>query len=569
MKVKFGLRIKFLLIFLVFTLALSGATAYIVRNSYEDVIIDKYYEHASSIAKLTAAWMDGERIRTYAETGEQTEQYLADLETINTIKAQTGVYYLYVMYPLNDEEGIYIFDAALTEEQKKEIDSYESSLGEEVYFGDDFNSALEVMASAQISSHLDITTTLQGEVEQTLASAYAPVLGEDGKPVAFVGVDVNMTDVETYVREASFELILAITCVMVLCFLALLIMVQISVFKPVKNLTKAAENLSEGRYGATVPVRGRDEISEITRVFNRMSENIRGHVEDINRLNEAYHKYVPSRFFEWLKKEQVTEVKLADQRQQELMVQIFNVNGFDERIRKMNSKEMFVYINQVLQYTVPEVTAAEGMIETFHEGGFTALYRKNSVKALDAAVSICQSLNYAGREREDGQRTEFSIGLAYGSVMLGVVGHDARMSAISISHQTELAGFLQQLGAKYYAHILMTGSAAAQVEDFGQVYHSRMIGYLYNSYTRQLEKIYDVYDGDSEEDMRRKDMTKAVFEKGVSLYCARKFYEARSAFVEVLRQFRKDAAAREYLFRCNQYYQREDADEIDIYIEKF
>ena len=84
-----------------------------------------------------------------------------------------------------------------------------------------------------------------------------------------------------------------------------------------------------------------------------------------------------------------------------------------------------------------------------------------------------------------------------------------------------------------------------------------------------MEKIYDVYDGDNEEDRRRKDMTRQMFEKGVSLFCARKFYEARNAFVEVLKQFRRDAAAREYLYLCNQYYQRDDAGEIDIYIERF
>ena len=59
------------------------------------------------------------------------------------------------------------------------------------------------------------------------------------------------------------------------------------------------------------------------------------------------------------------------------------------------------------------------------------------------------------------------------------------------------------------------------------------------------------------------------FERGVNLFCARKFYEARTAFIDVLKQFRRDAAAREYLFLCNQYYQRDDQDQIDICIERF
>ena len=228
----------------------------------------------------------------------------------------------------------------------------------------------------------------------------------------------------------------------------------------------------------------------------------------------------------------------------------------------MNSEEMFAFINGTLQRVIPEVVQEQGMVETFHEGGFTALYEKDCESALNTAVNICQKL----------QRTEklqFSIGIAYGAIMLGIVGHDSRMSAISISQQTETAQFLQKLAPKYGAHILVTGTAVAQIYDFSELYHARVLGYVSNSFTGQIEKIYDIYDGDEEEIRQQKDLTKMLFEEGINLYCARKFYEARNAFIEVLKQFRRDAAAREYLFLCNQYYQMENLQEIDICIERF
>ncbi|MCD8038034.1 MAG: HAMP domain-containing protein [Lachnospiraceae bacterium] len=571
MKVRFGLRSKFLVIFLLLALVLSSAIAYVTRISYESTIIEKYYDHAISIVKLAASVMDGDRIQNYARTLEMTEEYQADLDRLNNIKQETEVYYLYVMYPLSEEEGIYIFDASLTQEQIALVGEGEATLGDLVNFGDNFPSAMEVLKSGEPSNQLDITTTMQGENNQTLASAYAPIFNSDNQVVAFAGVDVNMTDVDTYVQDASYQVITTIVCITVLGFLVLLLIVQISILRPMKKLTKAAENLADGKYGTPIAVRGRDEISEITRVFNRMSVNIKGHMDEMNELNEAYHKYVPSRFFEFLQKESVISEKLGSQKQKELTVLNFDLIDFEYRFRRMSSREMFAFINQILQQAIPQVTETDGMVETFQGTGFTALYSNSCEEALSAAVSICQKLNEGNRNQKFGAdvQVEFGIGIAYGSVMLGIVGHESRMSAISISRQTEIAAFLRKLASRYCSHILITGTAAARIADFFSLYHVRVIGYIRNTFTGHMEKIYDVYDGDEEEYKRLKDLTKDIFEEGVSLYCARKFYEARIAFVKVLKQFRKDAAAREYLFLCNQYYQEENPQEIDICIEQF
>ena len=81
--------------------------------------------------------------------------------------------------------------------------------------------------------------------------------------------------------------------------------------------------------------------------------------------------------------------------------------------------------------------------------------------------------------------------------------------------------------------------------------------------------LFRSYDGDSEEEFYYKDLTKELFEKGVGLFVARKFYEARLVFVEVLKQHRKDKAAKEYLYRCDRYYKMADEEEKETVIEKF
>lgn len=571
MKVRFGLRIKFFVLFFTFMAVLTSAILYVTKNSYEETIIDKYYNYAVSIAKLSASVVDGEHIKEYVANGADSESYEQELARLNNIKEETEVYYLYVMYPYTPENGIYIFDAALSEQQRQLVGASSASLGDEVFFGENFPSAIEVLKTGKPSQSLDITTTLQGDIEQTLASAYAPIFDSENNVVAFAGVDVNMTDVEFYVQTASFEIAKYILIISAVSFIGLMFIVQISILTPIKKLNLAAENLAKGKYDEKISVSGRDEISATTKVFNRMSESIKEHVNEINNINYAYHKYVPSQFFDILKKEQVTDVKLGNQKQEQLAVLNFNILGFEEQIRKMDSAEMFAFINRNLQEALPEIAEENGMVENFHDGGFTALYLNDCIKALDSAISISQKIHKMNETslEKNGKEIDFSIGIAYGQVIVGIVGHDSRMAAISISNQTENAEFLQKLAPKYCSKILITGTAAAQIPNFSELYHARVIGYVWNTFLQQIEKVYDVYDGDTEEIKRKKEITKDMFEEGVNLYCAKKFYDARNCFIEVLKQFRKDNAAREYLFLCNQYYQMANTDDVEIYIEKF
>ena len=128
---------------------------------------------------------------------------------------------------------------------------------------------------------------------------------------------------------------------------------------------------------------------------------------------------------------------------------------------------------------------------------------------------------------------------------------------------------MRQKGDVYGARILITHLVYQQIADFEKQYHARYLGNIYVSASDTMERIYDVYDGDSEEEFYYKELTKSLFEQGVELFIARKFYEARLVFVEVLKQYRKDKASKEYLYRCDRFYKSEDKNEMDTIVERF
>ena len=169
---------------------------------------------------------------------------------------------------------------------------------------------------------------------------------------------------------------------------------------------------------------------------------------------------------------------------------------------------------------------------------------------LDAAIGICQEIMDPG-EREHNQN--FAISLCYGFVMAGVVGHGKRLSVLTLSSCTGLGELLCELAPRYYARILAAGSYVSQIRDFHKRYNCRLLGNFYIRDRQCVEKVYDIYDGDEAAVRNKKRKTKLLFEKGVSLFLDRRFGEARSFFIEVLKADRADRAAREYIFLCDRY----------------
>ncbi|MNY43365.1 hypothetical protein D3C86_1783170 [compost metagenome] len=66
--------------------------------------------------------------------------------------------------------------------------------------------------------------------------------------------------------------------------------------------------------------------------------------------------------------------------------------------------------------------------------------------------------------------------------------------------------------------------------------------------------LFDVYQGDADTIRALKEKTKALFEQAVMFYQVGRFYDAREAFLMVLKQNRQDKAAQLYFYMCDEYF---------------
>lgn len=387
---------------------------------------------------------------------------------------------------------------------------------------------------------------------------YIPLVLEDGTKygVLSVSVDGNIQDYQIWYYQRNLK---SVSSTLLLVLTVALMVILYIFLRPLKTLKECAEKLAAGDLGVTVEVHGQDEVADISLAFNQMSLKLTKYIQDIKSMSDGYYKFIPAKILDMLDKESIQEVKLGDQMTGKFTILSLHAIDYPKQNVSISAEQVYNNINEVLSVLVEPINSHSGIVEHFEDTGLTALFTAGSREALDAAIDMQKLMPGNGR----------TIAISFGQVMIGVIGHKQRMEATAISVHSNLAKRLRLRGALYGARILITHLVYEQIPDFEEHYHARYLGNIYLTANDTYERVYDVYDGDSEEDFYNKEQTKQLFEEGVGLFVAKKFYEARLVFVEVLKHYRKDKAAKEYLYRCDQYYKLTEEEDVETVIEKF
>lgn len=568
MKRKISLRIKFTLLFLMLMLVLTGVLFVFtyVFQSYSEV--DEYEHYAQSIGNVASSMVSAEEIIHYAETGEVDQAYNETQEELRKLQNQTDILYLYIIYPTSQDSGIYVYFVSDMPDASMNTVLQEYQLGDKVELYPDFSEAMLIMQDI-VSENNVLDFGLDSDDGETyLASAYVPIPDDQGTAIAFVGVDIDAKEIMTKLFMQLKMMAGIIVIVMAVFFVIFMLITHISILRPISILKKSVERVAEGNYGEALTVRGHDEISEITNVFNRMSKNIQRHIEEIKIINHAYQKYVPSELFEILNKESVTQIEAGDQSSRFVTILSFQFSESKDQMWKKDGNKILHDTNQLFQNVIPLITKGKGFVERFQDTAMLVFYTEETDQALQSALSICQKVKEM--EKRMGKASiNVSMGMDYGTVLFGIIGGEKRMATVPLSAHTSMSKYLQQIAPLYGSKLLITTSATGQISDFHKTYHVRLTGMIKNRYSQVVEKIYDVYDSDSQEQREGKERTKEWYEKGVELFCMQRFQESRQAFIQVLKQFRNDLGAKRYMQYCTIYAQMEQeekTEEIDIFM---
>lgn len=359
-----------------------------------------------------------------------------------------------------------------------------------------------------------------------------------------VGFDkyVFEQEIQNIGNEVSFFVVFLL--VLMVC------LIMISLHGSLKNLRvlkTGVAAVSDGHWTTTVDIHSNDEMEDIGNAFNKMSYRVSKYFDSIVKLNTAYERFVPSKIFQLLGKETILDVKLGDKVVKKLSIMSVSIQRLDE-MDKVKMGEKFELINQILGDIASIINQYSGTIETFQGSSIRAIYMNSVDEAMDTALHIIEKVN----NYQDKELINLSINVQYGDAILGVVGDNDRLDTTIVSDDVDFVYTLNKFSNLNQIKLLVTRKVYEKIGNKPK-YNVRYVGKLEQTTINRMVDLYDVLDAYSFYDKTNKLLTKELFEKGVDLFIAGNFAEARKQFIDVIRIDSNDEVAKMYLFLCDEY----------------
>ncbi len=381
-----------------------------------------------------------------------------------------------------------------------------------------------------------------------------------GKLVDVMGPDVDLVkefgNSNLYYISAfdNVLMFLGIFSGIVVAFIYILFFVNWStadIVRPVNELVRNMRLTSEGMLDNYTVVRTNDEIGVMSEGYNLMTSRLREYIFRISQMNEAYSRFVPNQFLEFLGKDNFVDIQLGDQVQKEMSVLFSDIRGFTEISESLTPKETFDFINHYLGYMEPVIRRNNGFIDKFIGDSIMALFHESVDDAIDAAIEMRKTLSRFNTDRTDlgAAPIESGIGIHTGNLMLGVVGGEGRIDGTVISDAVNLASRLEGLTKIYKTSIIISEDSLIKLKNPGK-YNFRFLDIARVKGKKEAVYIFEVLDGEPEDIRILKTETKELFGKGIDAYKNRRFKEAIEIFTEVVKINPQDAAAAFYINRC-------------------
>ena len=269
--------------------------------------------------------------------------------------------------------------------------------------------------------------------------------------------------------------------------------------------------------------------------------------EHLLRVNQSYSRFVPKEFFKVLGRENILDVHLGNQIEKEVTVLFSDIRSYTTLSESMTVKKNFRFLNGYLRRVIPVINSNNGMVQQFLGDGIMALFLDRPDDAIKAAIAYQKMLTKynEGRIRKGRVPISVGIGMNTGSLMLGIIGNEKRMSANVVSDAVNTGSRMEGLTKYFGVSVLVSEDSFEKLEN-SQQFNYRYLGKVLVKGKKNALKVYDFFDGDSEDIVKLKIKTKADFEMGLWQYYNKNFTGAIMLYEKVLQVNPTDFAAKLY-----------------------
>ena len=400
------------------------------------------------------------------------------------------------------------------------------------------------------------------------AAAEVPIYNSAGEISGMfeIGLDMTGYEIGNINLKRDVALIVAVVCVIILLVLCILIS---TIIKQLSAVGKVLHTIASGDRTARVSYVARDELGRVSLGLNSMAEELHVQFDRITRLNESTIRFVPVQFMEHLGVSDITKMKLGDNVQRDISVLFFDIRFFSVNSEMMTASENFIFINEVLGIAGPIIRKHNGFVDKYIGDAAMALFT-SGMDAVRAGIELYQKLvlDKSTRVKIGVDGITIGVGIHSGSVMMGIVGENERLSSTVISANVNLASRLESLTKQTASGLLITRSTLNQLAGHEAEFSYRFIGMVQAAGVNEVAGLFDILDALPEKDKKCRLATKSVFESGVRKYHMKDYAAAVLRFEKVIAADPQDVCASHHLEEAHKHLQNPSLPSVFIFDKK-
>ena len=242
-----------------------------------------------------------------------------------------------------------------------------------------------------------------------------------------------------------------------------------TIARPLQLLSNAAEKISNGEYEHKLQVKTRDEVGELTKVFNLMAHGL----QEREKLKGALNKFVNEEIANQVLQ---GEIKLGGERK-EATILFMDIRGFTAISEKLQPEEVVDFLNEYMTLMVGIISDTGGVVDKFIGDAIMAIWgapvtKGNDIEnCLNATLMMRKGIVNFNTQRKKKKQFPimFGCGINTGPVVSGQIGSPDRHEYTVIGDTVNLASRIEALSKHFAVDILITDNTYQLVKNIFSV----------------------------------------------------------------------------------------------------
>jgi methyl-accepting chemotaxis protein len=261
--------------FFAFFIGLGLSISLVMYIPYSQYIKDTYEEKLTHVLQM----VDIENHRTFSNPEELvrigragSDEYWEIVNAMSKIAEAFELTYIYLLYQTGGGYG-FVFSSEYTPDMTLE----------RIFSMWQTDDIPEAFTAAYSTGTLQITKKAYTDEFGTFISAFSPVT-QNGRVVAILGADYDITKVKGYEFRAQLSLLISVLAAAALAFF-----LSISLIKPIKELESVSGLIANMDFSVNISNYRKDEIGSMQKALVKIRDSLK---EALDKLNENLQKMI-------------------------------------------------------------------------------------------------------------------------------------------------------------------------------------------------------------------------------------------------------------------------------------